>query len=260
MKKTVLIFSAISFFLFYGCFNHTGKKKAGSRVASAYSLTKQDKEDGWQLLFDGKSFKGWRSLGMDSIPSAYWNIENGVIHKIARKKVKPLPDGKLPPSCDLMTADTFMDFELVFDWKISPGGNSGVKYNVSEEMSVQHGSTHALGFEYQIIDDLNYPQKLEPLQHTACLYALVPARGALPKPAGAWNSGRIVFKGNHGEHWLNGQKVTEYELGTPHFDSLFHKSKYHIHPDFPVKRYGHIVLQDHADDVWFRNLKIRILN
>ncbi len=259
MKKSALIFSVISLFFFYGCFHPTEKKRA-SRAGPASTLTKQEKEQGWQLLFDGQSFKGWKALGMDSIPSAYWRIENGVIHKVARKKVKPLPGGNLPQSCDLMTADTFLDFEVAFDWKISPAGNSGVKYNVSEGMSVQHGSTHALGFEYQIIDNINYPQKLGPLQHTACLYALVPARGALPHPAGEWNTGRIVFQGNHGEHWLNGKKITEYELGTPHFDSLFQKSKFHIHPDFPVKRYGHIVLQDHADDVWFRNIKIKILN
>jgi hypothetical protein len=87
----------------------------------------------------------------------------------------------------------------------------------------------------------------------------VPPRDAVPRPAGTWNQGRIILNGNHGEHWLNGKKVVEYELGTPHFDSLFQKSKYHKYPHFPEKRYGHIVLQDHADDVWFRNLKIKKL-
>jgi hypothetical protein len=223
------------------------------------TLYSKGKEDGWHALFDGRTLSGWRGLGLDSIPHAYWRTENGTIHKVARNKVSPGPDGSLPPACDLMTVDTFLNFEFFFEWKIAPKGNSGIKYNVSEAMSTAGGSTHALGFEYQIIDDENYPAILSPLQHTAALYALVPPQGAQPRPAGQWNRGRIILNGHHGEHWLNGKKVVEFELGTPAFDSLFRKSKYHKYPAFPEKRYGHIVLQDHADDVWFRNLKIRKL-
>ncbi len=239
-----------------GCSN---RNKVPGEEAALNILTPQEKAAGWQLLFDGRTLTSWTGLGLDSIPSAWWRVEKGTIHKVARDNVSPGPDGNLPPTCDLMTVDTFLNFEFSFEWKISPKGNSGIKYNVSEEMSTAGGSTHALGFEYQIIDDVHYPEKLSPLQHTSALYALVPPRDAVPRPAGTWNQGRIILNGNHGEHWLNGKKVVEYELGTPHFDSLFQKSKYHKYPHFSEKRYGHIVLQDHADDVWFRNLKIKKL-
>ncbi len=253
MKLTSIIFLVV-WVLSPGCGTYHGDQDTG---VSPNTLTQAEKDAGWQLLFDGLTLKGWQALGLDSIPQAYWRVEEGTIHKVARKKVRPLPDGTMPPTCDLMTTDTFLNFELSFEWKISPAGNSGIKYNVSEKMSATGGSTHALGFEYQIIDDTGYPEKLEPWQKTAALYALVPPRGARPKAAGKWNSGRIILKGNHGEHWLNGKKVVDYELGTSRFDSLFQHSKYHIHPHFAEKRYGHIVLQDHSDDVWFRNLKIR---
>ncbi len=214
---------------------------------------------GWEILFNGKDLSHWQALGLDSIPSVWWRVEEGTIHKVARNKVQPYPGGSLPPTCDLMTNDTYYDFELEFEWKIAPGSNSGIKYNVSEKMSKQYSGTHALGFEYQIIDDTGYPGPLSPLQHTAALYALVPPQEAEPQPAGEWNYGRILLRGNHGEHWLNGKKVLEYEMGTPRFDSLVAVSKYHKYPGFARHRSGHIVLQDHADDVWFRNLKIRRL-
>ncbi len=255
MKQTSIIL-ILALALLTGCGHAPDNRR--SRTAGDTSMQKEQ-HAAWQSLFDGKTLRGWKALGLDSIPTAYWHVEDGVIHKVARKEVKPLPDGTMPPTCDLMTVDTFFNFELSFEWRISPAGNSGIKYNVSEKMSTQGGSTHALGFEYQIIDDTGYPEKLEPWQMTAALYALVPPENARPKPAGTWNSGRIVLQGNHGEHWLNGVKVVEYELGTPRFDSLVQHSKYHVHPHFADKRYGHIVLQDHSDDVWFRNLKIRKL-
>ena len=238
MKEKTLIFGLLSFFILAGCVNH-----------------QNEKEQNWQSLFNGKTFRGWQGLGLDSIPHTQWVIENGTIRNIAKNSDDTTREHP-PVRCDLITVDTFLNFELRFEWKISPQGNSGIKYNVSEKMSTQNGSKHALSFEYQIIDDTGYPKKLEPWQQTAALYALVPARGALPKPTGEWNTGRIVLKGNHGEHWINGRKVVEYDLGTPHFNSLVQQSKYHVHPHFAEKRYGHIVLQDHGDNVWFRDLKI----
>ena len=240
MKEKILISVLLSFFILAGCGNKHSKQQ----------------QQHWQSLFDGKTFRGWQGLGLDSIPHAQWIIENGTIRNIAKNRDNA-NKSHTQVRCDLMTVDTFLNFEFRFEWKISPQGNSGIKYNVSEKMSTQNGSTHALGFEYQIIDDTGYPEHLEPWQQTAALYALIPAKDARPKPAGEWNTGRIVLKGNHGEHWLNGRKVVEYELGTSYFDSLFQQSKYHVHPHFAEKRYGHIVLQDHGDDVWFRDLKIR---
>ena len=160
-----------------------------------------------------------------------------------------------------MTRDTFRDFELTWEWKISRAGNSGVKYNVSEEISMANAPNHAaLGFEYQMLDDSLHEDNKVPSHRAGALYDLIPPNAnKLLAPVGAWNASRIVFRGNHGEHWLNGQKIVEFELGTPLMDSLLAKSKYRDIKGFADKRAGHIVLQDHVDEVFFRSIKIRRL-
>lgn len=160
-----------------------------------------------------------------------------------------------------MTVDTFRDFELSFDWKISRAGNSGVKYNVSEELSLANAPNHAaLGFEYQVLDDNLHEDNKIPSHRAGALYDLIaPNASKLLQPVGDWNRSRILFRGNHGEHWLNGTKVVEYDLGTPQMDSLLAASKYRSIPNFAQRRAGHIVLQDHVDEVYFRNIKIHVL-
>ena len=160
-----------------------------------------------------------------------------------------------------MTRDTYRDFELTWDWKISRAGNSGVKYNVSEEISMAGAPNHAaLGFEYQMLDDSLHEDNKVPSHRAGALYDLIPPNSSKTlKPVGEWNSSRIVFRGNHGEHWLNGSQVVEFDLGTPLMDSLLAKSKYRDIKDFATRRAGHIVLQDHVDEVYFRNIRIRIL-
>ncbi len=228
------------------------------------TLTSAEQEEGWKLLFDGQSFDGWRGLGQESVPQEHWVIEDGTLHKKASGDVPVAADGQPAAGGDLMTEDTFGDFELAFDWKISPNGNSGVKYNVSEEMSTSHApKTAALGFEYQVLDDEGHPDAkagVDGNRTSAGLYDLIaPAAGKPLNPVGEWNEGRIVFRGNHGEHWLNGIKVVEYDLDTPRFDSLLAASKYASIEGFADRRTGHIVLQDHNDDAWYRNIKIREL-
>lgn len=224
-------------------------------------LSPSEKRDGWRLLFDGSTFNGWRGLGYDTVPTAHWKIENGTIRKLADGDVPRLPDGQPAAGGDLMTKDTFRDFELTWEWKISRAGNSGVKYNVSEEISMANAANHAaLGFEYQMLDDSLHEDNKVPSHRAGALYDLIaPSAAKQLAPVGEWNSSRIVFRGNHGEHWLNGRKVVEFELGTPLMDSLLAKSKYHSIPNFAQKRAGHIVLQDHVDEVFFRNIKIRPL-
>jgi hypothetical protein len=225
-------------------------------------LTGEERAAGWRLLFDGRSFRGWRGLGYDSVPNAHWVIANGgggAIRKIASGNVPKLPDGQPLQGGDLMTVDSFADFELAFEWKVTPGANSGVKYNVSEAFSLANAANHAaLGFEYQVLDDSLSDDNQLATHRAAALYDLIaPAAGKRLRPVGEWNASRIVFRGKHGEHWLNGAKVVEFELGTPRMDSLLARSKYRSIAGFADRRRGHIVLQDHGDEVWYRSLKVR---
>lgn len=214
----------------------------------------------WVSLFDGESFAGWRGLGRDSVPVGHWTVDDGSIRKVASGSVPTAPDGQPLEGGDLMTVAAYRDFELSFEWKVSPGANSGIKYNVSESMSTAAPPTYAaLGFEYQILDDDLHPDALNgPNRTAAALYDLVPPGANRHLNAvGTFNEGRIVFRNGHGEHWLNGEMVLEYDLGSPAFDSVFSISKYQPVEGFTNIRAGHIVLQDHGDEVWFRNIKIR---
>jgi hypothetical protein len=230
-------------------------------IGAPNALSAAEERDGWSLLFDGKTFNGWRGLGYDSVPTAHWKIENGAIRKIADGDVPRLADGQPAAGGDLMTRDTYRDFELTWDWKISRAGNSGVKYNVSEEISMAAAPNHAaLGFEYQMLDDSLHEDNKVPSHRAGALYDLIaPNPNKTLKPVGEWNSSRLVFRGNHGEHWLNGVKIVEFDLGTPLMDAALARSKYKNIPNFAERRAGHIVLQDHVDEVYFRNIKIRRL-
>jgi hypothetical protein len=223
------------------------------------TLTPAEHAAGWRLLFDGRTLAGWRGIGYDTVPSTHWVVVNGAIKKIASGNVPRVADGRPAVGGDLETRDSFADFELSFEWKVTPGANSGVKYNVSEAMSLAQGHS-ALGFEYQILDDDRHEDAKLPSHRAGALYDLVaPNEQKQLRPVGEWNRSRIVFRGNHGEHWLNGQKVVEFELGTARMDSLLAASKYKTIPGFGDKRRGHIVLQDHGDEVYFRELKVRPL-
>lgn len=224
------------------------------------TLSEQEREAGWMLLFDGESFDGWRGLGRTDIPEGHWQIEDGAIRKVASGDVPTAADGQPLEGGDLMTEETFEDFELFFEWSVAPGANSGVKYNVSEEFSTANDPEYAaLGFEYQILDDDQHPDAMNGRHRTAgALYDMIaPNQLKRLRPVGQYNRSRIVFVAGHGEHWLNGEKVLEFDLETPRFDSLLQASKYNVYEEFAQRRDGHIVLQDHGDDVWFRNIKLR---
>ncbi len=215
--------------------------------------------DDWRPLFDGETLDGWIGLGRDAVPEGHWQVVEGTIRKVASGNVPVAEDGQPLVGGDLMTTDTFGDFEFAFEWKVAEGANSGVKYNVSEELSTSHLPRYAaLGFEYQVLDDERHPDGALPSHQSGALYDMIPAGDAkVLKPVGEWNESRIVFSGMHGEHWLNGVMVVEYDMDSPRFDSLLAASKYADIEGFADRRVGHIVLQDHGDDVWFRNLRIQ---
>jgi hypothetical protein len=238
-----------------GCGSDGQEGAPGVREAQA-----TDPGQEWIALFDGESFSGWRGLGRDTVPGGHWAVEDGAIRKVASRSVPTAADGQPLEGGDLMTLGTYRNFELTFEWKVAPGANSGIKYNVSEAMSTAAPPVFAaLGFEYQILDDDLHPDAQNGPNRTAgALYDLVPpGPGKALRPVGTYNEGRIVFRDGHGEHWLNGVKVLEYDLASPAFDSVLALSKYVPVEGFADRRAGHIVLQDHGDDVWFRNIKIR---
>jgi hypothetical protein len=236
--------------------------------AGPNTLTAAEQQAGWRLLFDGQTLAGWRGIGYDTVPTGHWVVVDGTIKKVASGNVPRVADGRPLVGGDLMTVDSFADFELTWEWKVTAGANSGVKYNVSETMSMaqggagtQGGPSHsALGFEYQMIDDDRHEDGKLPTHRSGALYDLIaPGAAKELRPVGEWNRATVIFRGNHGEHWLNGRKIVEFDLGTARMDSLLAKSKYRSIAGFGDRRRGHIVLQDHGDEVYFRNIKVRPL-
>ena len=198
----------------------------------------------WITLFDGGSVGSFRGFHMHEFPTNKWTVEN--------KNLKSIP-GR---GTDLITVNKYKDFELTLDWKVSKGANSGVMYGVTEASP----ETHWSGPEMQINDDPNHPDGKNPITAAGALYDLIPCNSTkLLVPTGEWNHLKIVSKGGHIEHWLNGAKILEYEWNSPSTRELINKSKFKDAPYFMKELNGHIALQHHGDEVWFRNIRIRRL-
>ncbi|HAV61715.1 MAG TPA: DUF1080 domain-containing protein [Verrucomicrobiales bacterium] len=212
--------------------------------AALNTLTAEEKSAGWKLLFDGISLDGWRLYGKQEKPSKGWVVENGLL-----LKQKGVPGG------NLITEKKFNDFEFSWEWRLEPKGNNGVKYFVTE------ARPGAPGHEYQMLDDAGHPDgKVGPDRQTASFYEVLPPATDKPlKPPGEWNHSKIVVKGNDVEHWLNGRLVLRYTLGSAEVKAGIADSKFRNSPGFGDKIAGHIMLTDHQDACWFRNLKIREL-
>lgn len=224
----------------------------GQSNAAANQLTAAEKKAGWRLLFDGKSFTGWRGFHKQTAPEG-WIIEDNCISRIAAHGELGQAGG------DLITADQFENFELSLEWKISKGGNSGIKYLVSETLPPTGRS--AISFEMQVLDDDNHPDAkmgINGNRKASALYDIMPPNDKKKlKPVGEFNQIRLVVKGNHIEHWLNGQKVLEFERGSEALKALIAQSKFKTQPLFGTFAKGHLLLQEHGDKVWYRNIKIR---
>lgn len=233
------------------------KSKAGRRSRATVqrnTLSSAEKAAGWKLLFDGKTWNGWRGFRRERVPVEGWIIEDGAIKHVAGQGEQSQQGG------DIITIGQYDSFELQIEWRISPGGNSGVKYLVAEEM-VKSGYS-GLGFEMQVLDDERHPDAKmgkDGNRTASALYDLIAPGNKVLKPVGEWNQARLIIRGNLVEHWLNGTKVVEYELGSPQLKSLIAESKYKNIPGFGDVRKGHILLQDHGNEVWFRNIKLREL-
>jgi hypothetical protein len=234
-----------------------------SSVTPLNTLSAAEKRDGWKLLFDGKTFNGWRSYFETVDPSKGWSIEAGCFQN-SKGNGRPRSGGG-----DLMTTELFTDFDFRFEWSMPPGGNSGVYYLFQERqekpgigMYMGDDGRSPDGFEYQLLDDERHADALRngPNRSTGALYFLVPPNETKRlKPIGEFNESRIVVNGKHVEHWLNGTKIVEFDLGSPALLDAIARSKYKDLPGFGVKTRTRILLQDHGDEVRFRNLKIRTL-
>ncbi|MEO2123691.1 MAG: DUF1080 domain-containing protein [bacterium] len=202
-------------------------------------LTAAERAAGWQLLFDGNSLEGWRGYNSEFMPNG-WSVENGMLIRTG-------------PGGDIITEQQFGDFEFYLEWLVGPGGNSGVLVRAVEgQEEVYHGAP-----EMQILDDAGHPDGRSPLTSAGSNYGLHGAPRGIVKSAGEWNSSRIVVVNNQVEHWLNGDKVVEYELGSADWLRRVANSKFAQWPAYGRASRGHIGIQDHGDRVSFRNLKVR---
>jgi len=213
------------------------------------TLTKEETEEGWKLLWDGKTSKGWRGAGKDNFPKGGWKMKDGVLTVNESGGTEEGNGG------NIITVEKYRNFELCLEFKLTPGANSGVKYFVLEK------GNGAYGHEYQLLDDTEHPDAKNGVggnRTLASLYDLIPSdKSVKPNKPGQWNKARIVIHNGHVEHWLNGNRVVEYEKGTQMYHALIQKSKYATYDRFTEVDEGHILIQDHGNTVSFRNIKIR---
>jgi cytochrome c len=218
------------------------------------ALTSSESGNGWKLLFDGKTTQGWHNYNKKTIGKS-WIVEDGTLSLDARKH----PDGhwQAADGGDIVAEGEYENFELNVEWKVSPCGNSGIIYNVIE--SPEYEFAWHTGPEMQILDDVCHPDTRFSSHRAGSLYDMIPCEVVTVKPAGEWNKVRIIKNNGLVEHWLNGVVVVRYDMNKDTWIQMINKSKFKSMPQFGRAERGKIVLQDHGDKVWFRNIKIKTL-
>ncbi len=220
----------------------------------ANTISEREAADGWKLLWDGESSKGWRGAKLDGFPEKGWSMEDGIL------KVHKSDGGESANGGDIVTTKPYKNFMLKVDFRITDGANSGIKYFVDTNLNKGEGS--AIGCEFQILDDRRHPDAKmgkDGNRTLGSLYDLIPAPADKPFRNGFFNTAMVVVEGNQVEHWLNGVKIVEYERNNEEWNQLVQTSKYKDWPNFGNAGEGLILLQDHGDEVWFQNIKIKEL-
>ena len=212
---------------------------AASRPMRSDSPAAAPGDGEWRTLFDGGSLDAWRGYRSDGVPAG-WRVVDGALTRVGQ-------------AGDLITRDRFGDFELALEWKVAEGGNSGIMYRVDED----EGETYETGPEMQVLDDAGHKDGESRLTAAGSAYGLYPAPPGVVRPAGEWNAVRILARGHHIEHWLNGTRVVEYEIGSPDWEAKVAASKFKQWPRYGREASGHIALQDHGDPVAYRTIRIR---
>ena len=214
----------------------------GVVVALAKPRAAVGDEKGFEPLLGDNAPQLWRGYAEEDWPKG-WSLKKGILARVAG-------------GGDIMTIEKYADFELRLDWKISSAGNSGIIYRIT----TGDEASYVTGIEYQILDDEKHSNGKNLLTCSGSLYAMYARREAVAKPVGEWNEAQVIVQGNHVEHWLNGKKVVECEIGSKDWNERLAKSKFADWPKFAKNRQGHVALQDHNDPVWYRNIRIKRLS
>lgn len=225
--------------LLTGCATQTVSTNAEAHWQAPNTLTPDEEREGFRLLFDGSTLSGWRAFKRQDV--SVWRVQDGAIYQNGG-------DG-----ADLMTVEEFGDFELRMEWKIAPGGNSGIFYRATEEYPEIYWSAA----EMQVLDDAAHENGRNRLTAAGSNYGLYAAPAGIVRPAGEWNVVRIIARGRHVEHWMNGVKVVEYEIGSPEWTAKVAASKFHEWPNYGLAPRGHIGVQVHGNEVWYRSVRIK---
>jgi cytochrome c len=218
-------------------------------------LSEQEQADGWQLLFNGQTLNGLRNYNSDTLGER-WTIDEGTLHLTGRT---PEDEGWTTPGGGdvVITPEPVTNFELRLEWKLAKDGNSGILYNVKEKPELEHA--YQSGPEYQLLDNPGHPDGKIEKHRAGDLYDLIKSKFVTVLPAGQWNRTRLVVNNGKIEHWLNGYKLVETDMNTGQWQQLINNSKFADWHNFAKTPGGHVLLQDHGDKVWFRNIKMRNL-